>query len=442
MTNLFVSCMFFVSLAAFSGTGRGLIYNPLVVGAGHDPTAALYTGAKILITIVLAAIMLLTPGHLRMAAKMFRPMIPYTLLGLLSLSWAVSPDVSFRSCVNLIAFLIVVGATVPRLGIEATFNIALRYAIFVVILCLMVSLIFPQVGLHGQQDLFQAVHAGKWRGVFLHKNQLGAFSALTLILLVFRSQTHGISRYLLVMAVVAGALTLTFSGSASPIAALMVLILIYTYLGPGRTSLAVKYSRKFIVSVLVILMLLAIPAILTLLSRDISLTGRTFLWTITFQQFLHYPLFGHGFGLGRSGLIPPFTNPDLGIGDVHSAYLNQMLDLGLVGLLLLIWLLVGSIRACLRALYVGGADRKMTKGLMCLIIFASVLGGVEVLPFQIDGAIGPIVFLAILMSYQLRAPLFSNHSDYNITSTADLPAYRNDANTPSTDNPISVAHLT
>lgn len=77
-----------------------------------------------------------------------------------------------------------------------------------------------------------------------------------------------------------------------------------------------------------------------------TLSGRTELWSLAWDAFLERPLFGYGFGASRGMFYD-----DVGLGGAHNAYVNVIVDVGLVGLawwLFIIGALVVSLRRLAR----------------------------------------------------------------------------------------------
>ena len=84
--------------------------------------------------------------------------------------------------------------------------------------------------------------------------------------------------------------------------------------------------------------------VMGLLGRSSDLTGRTELWSTVFECILEKPLLGFGFSGFWKGASSSSDNVQGQIGWAptysHNGYLEITLSLGLVGLLLVIWLLV------------------------------------------------------------------------------------------------------
>jgi O-antigen ligase len=78
------------------------------------------------------------------------------------------------------------------------------------------------------------------------------------------------------------------------------------------------------------------------LDRDDTLTNRIFIWRAAFEQGWHHPIFGVGYesfwieGNAASAFYNMFGSKNTQIGNGHNGYLDAWLELGFVGLGLLI----------------------------------------------------------------------------------------------------------
>jgi exopolysaccharide production protein ExoQ len=111
------------------------------------------------------------------------------------------------------------------------------------------------------------------------------------------------------------------------------------------------------VTVLVATMIFNPDVVFDAMGRDASLTGRVPLWQVVIGIIAEKPVFGHAYGgfftadsidLQYLWLQFPWQPPH-----AHSGYLDMMVDLGIVGLLLYLWLFSSTIFLGLKALYSG-----------------------------------------------------------------------------------------
>jgi O-antigen ligase len=86
--------------------------------------------------------------------------------------------------------------------------------------------------------------------------------------------------------------------------------------------------------------------IISIIGRDITLTGRTYIWSDVYAAASANPLFGVGFGgfwIGRLANIPWNANMTWVLAQAHSGYVDTYLQIGLIGSFLLAGLLFSSV---------------------------------------------------------------------------------------------------
>ncbi|WPD20236.1 O-antigen ligase family protein [Thermaerobacter composti] len=191
-------------------------------------------------------------------------------------------------------------------------------------------------------------HPGAWRGVFTHKNTLGRLSVLALIVYwtLFRQER----RHRVVWALLGLAGTVTLIGSRSATSLAMALLLPPCWIAiqiMTRLQRAYRLAiAPFMVALILVLSIMLpsqLESILGFFGRDLTLTGRIPLWRTLIPIALERPLLGYGYGAFWLGERSPLAavwarswNPP----HAHNGYLDLWLELGLVGAVLSVLLLV------------------------------------------------------------------------------------------------------
>jgi len=179
------------------------------------------------------------------------------------------------------------------------------------------------------------VHAGRWHGIFFHKNQFGVFMALGFGQLSILGRRWGWWRWpimaLLLLAVVQ-------SGSATA----LLLSVLPVALSPLFRILRLRHEvvvGSFLILIPIVLitgllLLLNIETILVALGRSPTLTGRTVLWELSLEMFLQRPLFGWGiYGAFAPG-APLMNMLTWEAPYAHNHWIDLALNLGVVGVVL------------------------------------------------------------------------------------------------------------
>ncbi|BFH76246.1 O-antigen ligase family protein [Thermus thermophilus] len=259
----------------------------------------------------------------------------------LSLTWSTAPEVTFRK-VGAVLLTSLYGVYLAFRFTPESF-LRLLGATLLLVLSLSLAFIFlvPEWGVMGYP------HEGAWRGIFVHKNVLGRFAALSVLVFLALLMAPGsktmwltglfLSAVILVGArsatslVLAAAMVLVALGLwiASPYRSLWPLLLLLGILLGGAGAMIIGTNYEIFLEVL---------------GKDATLTGRIPLWS-TLIPFIQERMWtGYGFGgfwlgwQGPSAYVWSLVGWDPSHG--HNGYLGLWLDLGLVGLLLGLWLLL------------------------------------------------------------------------------------------------------
>lgn len=195
--------------------------------------------------------------------------------------------------------------------------------------------------------------AGRWRGLFNHKNTLGENAAVTLIVALGLGLTSQQRRLPALVALVS-AICLLKSGSATALAAgtaaCLILLLSWTIV---RLRIIPQQGLWLLLATLACLAVAGVAIMAPLaasLGRDLTFTGRTEIW----HQFLHFahqrPWTGWGWAtISTTDHMLPIIRQSLSLPHIqtpHSGYLSLLVELGYPALLLFLgWLTLTALRA-------------------------------------------------------------------------------------------------
>lgn len=264
------------------------------------------------------------------------------LLACVSPLWAESPDLVFRRALGLVGaslFGVVLAAYYPFEEQLEILRWAFRLGATATLLLFIAS---PGRALSAPGG------GGGIRGVYPHKNILGAAMALAFLVEWYLREHQGWAKILRLLSLCTYGSLLVASDSMTSIVtvvaalgALWTFRTIYT-----RFQIPAWALGLFLVVGVGAAALMGIGAadVMGLLGRSSDLTGRTELWSTVFESILVKPLLGFGFSGFWKGASSSSDNVQGQIGWAptysHNGYLEITLSLGLVGLLLVIWLLV------------------------------------------------------------------------------------------------------
>lgn len=276
-------------------------------------------------------------------ARRLWPIVAYLAWSVMTLIWAIAPDIVFR---RLLLQLCVVGTIVFAVfSIEEPEDIhaiVLRVAFAALLINLLAVLTTPATPLG---------HAG----IYSQKNELGLLGALGF--LVCLSGVGPRRTSLRVMAVVglpAAAVLLLLSQSKTS----MLLAALVPAIGLGSVALSRLTGLPAVLLGAVMIVLMIPPSlmvveiagwssgdILEALFGDRTFTGRTDIWAFAWDQIMQRPLIGYGFngfwGIGEDSAAAHSTNTLIAsILQAHNGYLDIMLETGMIGFAIFLALLV------------------------------------------------------------------------------------------------------
>jgi O-antigen ligase len=278
-----------------------------------------------------------------------------------SVLWSDFPFVSFkrwmRLCGAIPIALVVLSERSPFKALESTFR---RCAYVLIPFSLLLIKYFPDFGVEYSRE-----GTKMWVGVGSQKNSLGVICALSAFLIVWtflrdrragallKPRSQALSEGLVL--VIGLYLLIGFRG-VYPATAIGFLIV-------GVASLVLLYEMKrnvrhmatFLVLVVVVgLLCLAfgdslVPTVTSAFNRNESFTGRSDIWREVLDVASRNPLLGVGYG-GYWGLQDEKIYSTLGVREAHSGYLDVYLEVGIVGIMLLVAFLLAHHRRALREL--------------------------------------------------------------------------------------------
>ena len=312
-------------------------------GDGVDVTSLdLSINAKISLLIYAITFLLLAIRWKIVLETIFANKLLWIFIGIICFSyfWSINPSQTLRFSVYTLGstgfgLYLATRYTLP----EQLKLLAWTYGILL-ILSILFALGIPQYG------LMSGVHEGAFRGVFTHKNQFGAFMApggVVFFLNAFRAKKYAwIYWGLLVLSCA----TMVWSQSTTALgtfAVMLMLCLVYRVL---RWQYEVMVSAVLAVTMVGLASLIYLAgyvgsdSLLDLVGKDVTLSGRTFIWQYVWDQIQLRPWFGYGLAAFWNGFDGPSGYVQLAMRIsviyAHNGFLDIWLSLGLVGLAIFI----------------------------------------------------------------------------------------------------------
>jgi len=368
---LFLICLAFAGDPSFlwrTGTGldqeagkqlaQGDLRNQLIYGALYLLTGGLALRARMPI--------------LRIAQQM-PALTLLTGLAVASLAWSDEGAVTIRRSVGLIGSTFVGLYLGWRLTPAKLLGLAGGALATCMVLSLALIAVAPQQGLMPRGNL-----AGNWRGIYKHKNNLGVFSAISVLTALFAIRERG-SRIspLWYLSLFVSLATLIGSRSMTGVATLAATCAAYPVVATTRLSgwvkVAVVAAGGWCAYALVAMGAFSLDEAMAGLGKSSDLTGRVPMWRMLWDAAMERPFLGSGFGafwqetnpvvirIWLDGYFQPI--------DAHNGLLNVLLELGIVGTIAFVAWYAASLAAANRQL---AANPTPARGwsLALLVLFA------------------------------------------------------------------------
>ncbi|MBY4611217.1 O-antigen ligase family protein [Rhizobium sp. 9T] len=334
-------------------------------------------------------------------------------LPFLSTLWSIAPPTTLRRAIGLL-FCVLLSYV---LAIRFTPR-QLLFLLFVTLgTCIVLSVVISVVS-----PALATMPDGAMRGVFIHKNVLGWYAALMILVAtaVLIDGTFGLRRTAFIL-LAAGIICLASSGSMTAIIATSVafcLIGFYSLLqrssSIGRVVI-VLFFVQLAVGILISLHEFLVPA-LEALGKDATLTGRVPLWELVDREISDRWMLGYGYQAFWTTANPEATHMWSKIGwaapHAHNGYRDILLSFGIAGMIPFALMLPHAIRQ--------GAMLHCHDGqygwlwLNVLTIMILVMNLTESIFFVQNDAIF-ILFTTATIMFSLYAP---------VVSTSQAPAWQ------------------
>jgi O-antigen ligase len=320
----------FLAIGRLGSNGEALPHDPM-----QDPVINTLFPAASLASIVIASTFVYRDIAQLLARNLAT--IAYGSLVVISVAWSIHPDLTLRRSIGSILLILVAVYLSVRFGEKDRMKLlSFAFAISAIGSLLFVAA-YPAYGIMN----------GAWRGVFQQKNVLGETMAVAIfvelyllvlgnwrpiwrlgllsIYLTLLILSHSLTSLICSVLYLAGTAVYTI-GKGDKLAALIIAITLGLAL--LLLQLGIWYNADLLLSVL---------------GKDATLTGRTDLWLATLDLIKQKPLLGWGY---MATWVP--NDPQTAViweefgwpvPNAHSAYLDVTLQLGLVGLGLLLMII-------------------------------------------------------------------------------------------------------
>jgi len=280
---------------------------------------------------------LIRPNQMLRAAMRNPFVIAIVAIAALSVTWSVDPATSLRRAFALTMW------TLFGLYLASRYDTKTLLRLLGVALGLLALMSIAGVILTPDYGIELGFDKGAWRGVFTTKNTLGEMMLLAAVVFGLFASRKGPARVPAMFGVVL-AMTLIFFAKATA-ALLIVAVLALTI------PIVLTFRKNNAAAALVLCILLGVSAgasvaiadrdaVLSVLGKDATLTGRTVLWSAVEDRIEERPILGYGYSAfwEANGVQSEQVRTAIGWSTPHShnGLLDMWLDMGLIGVLALV----------------------------------------------------------------------------------------------------------
>lgn len=272
-----------------------------------------------------------------------KAVLAFAVLAYLSIFWSQDPLLTFRKATLLFLAFAFAWFFVTYYSPADQMRLLLAAGVIVALASIAMAILLPEYGV---------ASGGEWKGVFGQKNRLGLsifflFSSLPFCRISSKRQLLMLT---LQSILPIGLILLSQSKTAL---ALTVVLIAVRVLGPfiarrRRDQLPfMLYTAVVGISLTVIAMTVGRGVILPLLGRDSTLTGRTEHWAVLATYVVRHLWLGYGyaaFWTGTGDSLRVMSDIGAGMKGSDSGYVDMMLQLGLLGMILLLLVFLISVR--------------------------------------------------------------------------------------------------
>lgn len=258
-------------------------------------------------------------------------------IAIASIFWSASPEFTLRRSGLLLGTTLFGVYIATRYTTSEIMQLIVWTLSIGAVLSVMFAIALPQYGVMPD--------SGAWRGIYTHKNFLGRLMGLNAVFLLLLNPQKQTSRWAVRFAI---ALSIGLVAMSTSKGALVFLVILLTLMPLYRSlrwkyTIAIPFAVSFVVvlgSLLTLLLENLEYIVVDKLGKDLTFTGRTYIWESVIGMIQQRPLLGYGYTAFWQGLEGPsvavVSAVDWAVPHSHNGYLDLCLDLGIVGLTLFV----------------------------------------------------------------------------------------------------------
>lgn len=338
---------FWIVLALFLGTAPFALF-----GASADELETTRSQRLMLWAVVyigFAGLAVVHRGTITLLFRDGRLLLALTALTTLSAIWSLSPVTTLSASAALWASTFIAAYMALRISPRELLNLLTIALGTLAAGSMLVILLLPDYG------VMTGTHEGLWNGLTTHKNALGRYMVMGVVIAADLALKPQNPWRLLLLAVCALCFILMLgTQSATAYVLLVAFMFLYALLrtsanlaAPARTGLLLIGLSIIAIAALLLTDATVLEETLTALGRDTSLTHRTRIWAGAMDAISEQPWLGYGYEAfwgSSTGTSFSLHYTSWNVPHVHNGFLEVWLGLGVTGVILLTALTLSFLR--------------------------------------------------------------------------------------------------
>lgn len=324
---------------------------------------------------LMGVILVLALGRMRSAMLCIGslgPALPFLIWAAASISWTDSTSSTLHGVAALFPLFLSAALMMAVLGPRHSARAIVIAGAFMALASLAYIAAVPGHAIHQNSDASQSVHAGLWRGIYLHKNHLGQAAALFGAAIIFADGRILPNRFLRWGIFALLVLLIIKSGSASaaiiiPLA--IITVLVFVSFSPMQRIFAILF-----LSLAALTVGFGLNLLLEAMGRDMTFSGRNIVWGLAISTIGDRPFAGFGYMSPTYGDFVYNLARRAFVYDPHNMYLDIILALGGIGLLLFLTGIVSALNNA-RNMYRAGGEWRSVAQVFAALLVAWLLAG-------------------------------------------------------------------
>ncbi|WP_168769249.1 O-antigen ligase family protein [Priestia megaterium] len=306
---------------------------------------------------------------------------------------------SFTISIYLFCTTLFVLSFVNMYSKEQLINLILKYAFLLMLINIVFICLLPDL-----TRSFDFRYGNVYKGLFLQKNALGKYAVLCFFMSAWALLFLKKNNFLNIITIFFSIICIILSKSSGAAFIFMISLVLLSLFKIG-------FPKKTIISIMMVSFLTVFYFILSppkiiqylledLLNRDLTYTGRVYIWDITKKAIMQRPFSGYGINaFWSSEYYKEVNSKYIAFNPTHShdGFLDIILSVGIVGLLLyILWGLI-LLRMCMNLSKYNYSFALLCFGIYFLILLNNIMETDLIYPYSMFYPLQIIVFF--LVSY-------------------------------------------